>query len=223
MDSAALFNTNDTDQFMLVNKNVCLYEQAAPWPMRTERRNSVNSFAYADNSLLDEEDPNGFVPLCAPPPSPQEPSLLDSMFAHQLSCSLEVVRSHRSRSGSGSSSPAETPHPTNNTLEHAQTLDRLLRRTLKEQRCGSISKRQSSWTPHKPRRTILGRSKSTRIESSCSTTQRPPRRTSEEWTAAALYQKLQGIAEAADKVEKLKRARPDNTESLVKELREMGL
>ncbi|KAG0167503.1 hypothetical protein DFQ28_001704 [Apophysomyces sp. BC1034] len=94
----------------------------------------------------------------------------------------------------------------NNPSDHARALDRLLRRTISQQQqlLSSTKKRTPS---------TIKKDKHKRTRS-----------TEESWVACAWRQKLEGIAEAADKMDQLKRAaNEDHVKAIIHDLRDMGL
>ncbi|KAF7724454.1 hypothetical protein EC973_000963 [Apophysomyces ossiformis] len=139
---------------------------------------------------IDELDE--FTPIAAPPPSPQESSFLDTMFAEELTCSLQRL--------------SPEPDIYKNPKDHARALDRLLRRTISQQQqlLTSTKKRTPS---------TIKKDKHKRTRS-----------TEESWVTCAWRQKLEGIAEAADKMDQLKRAaNEDHVKAIIHDLRDMGL
>ncbi|KAG0165991.1 hypothetical protein DFQ28_007950 [Apophysomyces sp. BC1034] len=149
----------------------------------------------------------------APPPSPQEPSMLDAMFSQKLTAKLQVAYS-----------------PT----EHAQTLDSMLRRTM--QKRSRITKESCQQQHHyrrhhrRPSRIPLCTSRikaraalhkaTDELADAVSMVQISADRS---WKVNAMRQKLQGITNAAEKMDQLKRAGHENVDSIVQDLRDMGL
>ncbi|KAI8065405.1 uncharacterized protein B0P05DRAFT_554211 [Gilbertella persicaria] len=119
----------------------------------------------------------------APPPSPQAQPMLDMLFSQKLNASLERL-----------------VEKTMNPLEHAQTLDRLLRKTLKNEKTGIGKKHKRS--------TSLSISDNRKS-----------------WQAKAANQRLKNIAKATEHSEKLKThcLTEEETAVMINELREMGL
>lgn len=98
-----------------------------------------DSYDYKDDFNEDFAFQHGICPQ-APPPSPQEPSLLDAVFAQRLSNTLKSVVEARRRSSLASVHSARLPSPaspiecdTNPTVDstfsqHAGALNELLRK-----------------------------------------------------------------------------------------------
>ncbi|KAF7728278.1 hypothetical protein EC973_006452 [Apophysomyces ossiformis] len=168
--------------------------------------------------VSDDESNNRPV---APPPSPQEPSMLEAMFSQKLTAKLQVLYS-----------PAE----------HAQTLDHRLRRTIQQR--NKIAK-DTCRQQQRHRRRRLRRPSRIPLSSSRIKAQSALRKAADDladavsmvqissssssadnntsWRTSAMRQKLQGISDAAEKMDQLKRARHENVDSIVHELRDMGL
>lgn len=156
----------------------------------------------------------------APPPSPQAQPMLDLLFTKKLNASLEACINHNHTTIDN-----DIQHETatlglfSDPLEHAQTLDKLLRRTLKNdgKKGGSISKNK-----HKRSSSLQLRSKSSAI---CNTIKK---KDDFSWQTRAQNQKLEQIAKATGHSEKLKLAlqrhlMEEETSVMINELRDMGL
>ncbi|KAI8875414.1 hypothetical protein K501DRAFT_233714 [Backusella circina FSU 941] len=174
-------------------------------------------------SSEEEEFDFAMLPLHAPPPSPQETPMLDMIFSSQLTSSLEQVISQHHHHHNTEDIICTSPTATATTareiysdpMKHAQTLDKLLRRTHHQQQGSHIRKNSSHHHHIAP---IHTRSKSSDFALH--------KRLS--WYARARKQKLENIAKAADIAEKLKRALEDHivdekTKTLITELQDMGL
>ncbi|KAL0088023.1 hypothetical protein J3Q64DRAFT_1723725 [Phycomyces blakesleeanus] len=98
------------------------------------RRQSM--FNYSDR--FNDEVDSGFTisrPI-APPPSPQEPSMLDSLFGASLSAKLQAVSASNDGTVFHKDTPPVEHRAFESTEEHALTLDKLLRRTFTQQSRG---------------------------------------------------------------------------------------
>jgi hypothetical protein len=195
-------------------------------------------------SSEEEEFDYTMLPLHAPPPSPQETPMLDMIFSSQLTSSLEQVISNSHHHSEEQQSICTSPTATapreiySDPMKHAQTLDKLLRRTHhQQQKSHHIRKNSSSCSSHHivP---IHTRSKSSDFahhhkRSYSNSGSKPTSPIKEEffasfkhnidtttapssdnkrlsWYARARKQKLENIAKAADIAEKLKKALEDH-------------
>ncbi|KAJ8654041.1 hypothetical protein O0I10_010252 [Lichtheimia ornata] len=168
MDST-LFNStaNDNEQVICVNPPLPDYHSA--WPLQQDASTSFpntdpdNSAVVVDDhrTLFSDEDDDEIFMVSAPPPSPQEPSMLDAVFAEQLNRSLQVVANRQSPEPKNDNHDSNDSNGTQSSLSwnHAQTLDKLLRKAQGE-RPGCIRKRRKHKTKFKTPRALCNKSAS---------------------------------------------------------------
>lgn len=171
MDST-LFNSTANDNEQVICVNSPLHDYRSTWPLQQDPSTSLpdtdpdNSAAVAmDNhrTLFSDEDDDELFMVSAPPPSPQEPSMLDAVFAEQLNRSLQVVANRQSPEPNidhqDSNSNNSNDSQSSLSWNHAQTLDKLLRKAQGE-RPGCIRKRRKHKTKFKTSRALCNKSAS---------------------------------------------------------------
>ncbi|KAI9323188.1 hypothetical protein BX666DRAFT_19495 [Dichotomocladium elegans] len=140
--------TNEADKLIHINQS--LEDLGATWTI-SKQSEEASQKSGSDNDLdLSDDDDDAFYMVTAPPPSPQQPSMLDTVFAEKLTRSLHAVVSHtEQKEPSHPQLPNGTPAPTTTTSsssivvgtswDHAAALDKLLR---KVQRDGTVRKKK---------------------------------------------------------------------------------
>jgi hypothetical protein len=223
--STLIIENEYTDDLLYLNEET-MYGYSSPfhmddlYPTSPTNLNTNDSFNQLSDCSSEEEefDIKMLQQPQAPPPSPQAQPMLDLLFSKKLNASLEACINHTTNIENDIQNET-TIDLYSDTLEHAQTLDKLLRRTLKNdgKKGGSISKNK-----HKRSCSLQLRSKSTAI---CNTIKKNQ---DYSWQARAQNQKLEQIAKATEHSEKLKLAlqrhlMEEETSLVINELRDMGL
>ncbi|KAI9025757.1 hypothetical protein CLU79DRAFT_742945 [Phycomyces nitens] len=274
MEPSVINQTRGESDLMEMDRTIFpSYMNALGRPSKTGLLRRQSMFTFSDR--FNDEVDSGFAisrPI-APPPSPQEPSMLDSLFGASLSAKLQAVSVGNDTGSFHKDSPPVANKVFESSKEHALTLDKLLRRTITQQSRGVMkikSKKpvtQSFASQHgkfiRRRRTRTRPSRiplsMTRIQQrsslqnstnelvdAISMVQITPENEQHKWRhgvsspsswrADAIKQKLQGITEAAEKMDQLKRARGQSqnslknsdhkigsVETIIHDLHEMGL
>lgn len=134
--TTVLLDSEYSDELLHMNEDP-LFEYGSPFVMDdlypnqmkiSNEENSLESCRASECSSEEEEFDFKMLQPHAPPPSPQDTSMLDIIFAKKLSSSLEACLVQQ-----------ETTNK--EQLGHAQTLDKLLRRTLNQPQGRGICKR----------------------------------------------------------------------------------
>ncbi|KAI8997174.1 hypothetical protein BDB01DRAFT_770120 [Pilobolus umbonatus] len=189
---------------------------------------------YHLSDCSSEEDELDFKLLHphAPPPSPQETSMLDMLFSKKLSPADSVMTNARYNNNSGDCMKMFNSHldhvnltPStlySNPLEHAQTLDNLLRKAVHQQQSRGVTKRQFH------RRSSSLQSWIQLAKNEKDETETYHDNTTATWHIKARRQKMRSIVKAAEHLDKIKRAMKDHsfdedTATLINELKDMGL
>lgn len=126
-----LLDSEYSDELTHMNED-SLFEYGSPFAMDDLYPNQVKLNSEQDlescraSDCSSEEEEFDFKPN-APPPSPQDTSMLDILFSKKLSSSLEACLANKESK--------------NEQMEHAQTLDKLLRRTMNQPQGRGICKR----------------------------------------------------------------------------------
>lgn len=139
--TTVLLDSEYSDELLHMNEDP-LFEYGSPFVMEdlypnqmkiNNEETSLESCRASDCSSEEEDYDFKMLQPHAPPPSPQDTSMLDLLFAKKLSSSLEACLVQQ-----------QQQEPTNNRgdqLGHAQSLDKLLRRTLNQPQGRGICKR----------------------------------------------------------------------------------
>ncbi|KAK4518246.1 Antagonist of MEN (Mitotic Exit Network) [Mucor velutinosus] len=219
--STLILDADPNDDLLFLNENQVL-RYASPFAMDDLYLNNINNISPNESHLSEfssEEDEDFDFKMLqpqAPPPSPQAKPMLDILFSEKLNASLEACMVNNKNHNLDPTSATNTATIYSNHLEqHAQTLDKLLRKTIKDEKHNSFKrstkqKRNTSAYAQHLRKSSISK------ESSC------------RWQDRAQNQKLQHVAKATEYTDKLKKAFLRHQQSLeeediVNELRDMGL
>ncbi|KAL7317108.1 hypothetical protein PS15m_003506 [Mucor circinelloides] len=219
--STLILDADHNDDLLFINEDQVL-RYSSPFAMDDLYMNSINTSSPNESHLSEfssEEDEDFDFKMLqpqAPPPSPQAKPMLDIMFSEKLSASLEACMVNNKNHNLEPADATDTAKIYTNHLEqHAQALDKLLRKTIKDdkhnsfKKCAKQKKITSAYAQHLRKRSISK-------ESSCC------------WQDRAQNQKLQHVAKATEYTEKLKKAllrhqQSIEEEDMINELRDMGL
>jgi hypothetical protein len=222
--STLIIDNEYTEDLLLLNEEA-MFGYPSPfhmddlYPTSPTNLNTNDSFNQLSDCSSEEEefDYKMLQQPQAPPPSPQAQPMLDLIFSKKLNASLEACINHSNIENDIQNETTIDLY--SDPVEHAQTLDKLLRRTPKNdgKKGGSISKNK-----HKRSCSLQLRSKSSAI---CNTIRKSQ---DFSWQARAQNQKLEQIAKATEHSEKLKLAlqrhlMEEETSLMISELRDMGL
>ncbi|KAL9546683.1 hypothetical protein MBANPS3_006551, partial [Mucor bainieri] len=197
---------------------------ASPFAMDDLYLNNMNTISPNESHLSEfssEEDEDFDFKMLqpqAPPPSPQAKPMLDILFSEKLNASLEacIVNNKNHNLDPASATNAASIY-SDHLEQHAQALDKLLRKTIKDEKHNSFKKstkqKRNTAAAHAQH---LRKSSISKESSSC------------RWQDRAQHQKLQHVAKATEITDKLKKAllrhqQSIEEEDMINELRDMGL
>ncbi|KAI9469936.1 MAG: hypothetical protein EXX96DRAFT_588047 [Benjaminiella poitrasii] len=230
--STLIIDKDYNDDIIHLNEDPLYGSYSSPFAMdelypHHEQKGALLSTDNAARSLFDDRSEEEFefnIRPQAPPPSPQAQPMLDMIFASKLNdaiasaCSKEIITT--ATATLPASRVATATGPVFCFEQHAEALDRLLRKTLKKNGNGNIIKQR-------------------RQRQSCSLRIRPmnnnqePSLTSPSWQTRAKNQKMEFIIQATENTEKLKSAimkkshtildDKEEEEKIINDLRDMGL
>ncbi|KAG2200966.1 hypothetical protein INT46_010349 [Mucor plumbeus] len=207
--STLILDADHNDDLLFINEEQVLRYSS---PFALDDFYSNNNISLNDSHLSEfssEEDEDFDFKMTqpqAPPPSPQAKPMLDILFSNKLNASLEACLA--SNNLDSNTATTETKIYSDTLEQHAHALDKLLRKTIKDDKHNSF-KRNS-----KQKKISCSHVRKNSIEESS-------------WQTRAKNQKLEHIVKATKHSEKLKMALLNNQhiieEEMISELRDMGL
>ncbi|KAL9552538.1 hypothetical protein PS6_004418 [Mucor atramentarius] len=144
--STLILDADHNDDLLFINEDQVL-RYSSPFAMDDLYMNSINTSSPNESHLSEfssEEDEDFDFKMLqpqAPPPSPQAKPMLDIMFSEKLSASLEACMVNNKNHNLEPADATDTAKIYTNHLEqHAQALDKLLRKTIKDDKHNSFKK-----------------------------------------------------------------------------------